>query len=465
MSSGNVLVVDDDATFQGYLQDVLCPQGYAVSCLDSGHQVLDRLRNMDRPSVVLLDLLMPRSDGMEVLGRIRDSSQNVPVIVMSAIDQTRSVVRAMRMGAADYLVKPVEEDELAESVRAAISLNRSPVKASAEYAEDEPRMSFGAASCDSRMARIRDLAGRVADTDVPVLILGETGVGKEVLAQYLHSVSNRHSAPFVKVNCAAVPADLLESELFGYERGAFTGALRDKPGKFELAGQGTLLLDEIGEMSPLLQAKLLHVLQDGECYRLGGTKPIRIGARVLASTNRCLEEAVAKGDFRQDLFFRLNVVRLEIPPLRARAGDIPRLVDAFMTKYSERYDRPPVQVPPELMDAFNRYSWPGNVRQLENAIRRFVVVPEVELAMAELARTGSSVGESADPAGTSLREKAAFAADQTERQLVLRTLEEVNWNRKAAAKRLGICYKSLLNKLRRWQIPGRSGSVPSEDLE
>jgi two-component system response regulator AtoC len=393
---------------------------------------------------------------MEVLGRIRNSGHDVPVIVMSGVAQTRSVVKAMRMGANDYLVKPVEEDELAESIRSAISSPQTARPPVEKHAAKGDWAGFGVDSGDQRMARVRDLAVRVSDTDVPILILGETGVGKEVLAQFIHSASNRSAAPFVKVNCAALPAELLESELFGHERGAFTGAVREKPGKFEMAGKGTLLLDEIGEMSPLLQAKLLHVLQDGECYRLGGTRPVRTEARILASTNRCLEEAVEKGDFRQDLFFRLNVVRLEIPPLRARVGDIPRLVDHFIAKYSARYDRPAGPVPAKLMNAFYRYSWPGNVRQLENAIRRFVILPEVELALGELARTGSSLAEHGDPATISLREKSALAAEQAERRLILRTLEEVNWNRKAAAKRLDICYKSLLNKLRRWQISSRS---------
>lgn len=473
MSNGNVLVVDDDTSLHGYLHDLLGPHGYSVSCVDSGTQVLERLNALARPSVVLLDLLMPKSDGMEVLGRIRGSRGDVPVIVMSGVHHTRTVVKAMRMGAADYLVKPIEEDELAASIRHAITVREGhkasasrvefPPPGNAAGEEDEGMSAFDVSSQDPRMLRVRELAARIADTDVPVLILGETGVGKEVLAQYVHAASSRKTSPFVKVNCAAVPADLLESELFGYERGAFTGALRDKPGKFELAGRGTVLLDEIGEMSPLSQAKLLHVLQDGECYRLGGTKPVRLEARVIASTNRCLEDAVAKGDFRQDLFFRLNVVRLEIPPLRSRTSDIPTLVKHFLSKYQKRYDRPAVALPPALLEAFYRYSWPGNIRQLENAIRRFVILPEMELAMAELARTGTSLPDDKDPATTSLREKSALAADQAERQLVLRTLEEVNWNRKVAAKRLGICYKSLLNKLRRWQVPGRARGAEADD--
>jgi two-component system response regulator AtoC len=305
------------------------------------------------------------------------------------------------------------------------------------------------------------MVAHAADTDAPVLILGETGVGKEVLARYIHNVSNRRNEPFVKVNCAALPADLLESELFGYERGAFTGALRDKPGKFEIAGKGTLLLDEIGDMSPQLQAKLLHVLQDGEHARLGATKSTIAEARILASTNRRLEEAAAKGEFRQDLFFRLNVIRIELPPLRARPADIPGLCQHFLKKYSAKYQREALTLPPELTEAFMNYSWPGNIRQLENAIRRFVILPSAEFALADLARTVASHNPDAAASKNSLRELSAHAAEQTERELVMRTLEQVNWNRKEAAKRLNICYKSLLNKLHRWQIPGRTHSSSS----
>jgi len=280
-------------------------------------------------------------------------------------------------------------------------------------------------------------------------------VGMEVLATYIHSISNRSFQPFIKVNCAALPADLLESELFGYERGAFTGAMKDKPGKFELAGEGTLLLDEIGEMSPALQAKLLHVLQDGEWMRLGGTRTIRGGARIIAATNRRLEDAVAKNDFRQDLFYRLNVVRIEIPPLRSRPADIPRLCQQFLDKYQARYGRAPIMLPPQLADAFQRYSWPGNVRQLENIIRRYVILLDVEAVLADLYKP-DACASAPEAAGSSLRDLSAHAADNAEREAVLRMLEEVNWNRKEAARRLNVCYKSLLQKLRRWNVPGRA---------
>jgi len=302
------------------------------------------------------------------------------------------------------------------------------------------------------MQRIREIASLVTDTDVPVLISGESGVGKEVVARFIHTRSTRRNQPFVKVNCAALPDDLLESELFGYERGAFTGAVHNKPGKFELANKGTLLLDEIGEMSSRLQAKLLHLLQDGEFTRLGGTSPMRVEVRVLAATNKNLETAVSEGDFREDLFFRLNVVRIEVPPLRERREDLPMLCRFFLEKYRAKYSPDPIQLPHELTEAFDRYDWPGNVRQLENLIRRFLVLRDPELVLADLRQPATSA-EADGGKKLSLRELSAVAAEKTERDVILRALEETNWNRKLAARKLNICYKSLLNKLHRWGDP------------
>src|SRR5204863_5489715 len=234
-------------------------------------------------------------------------------------------------------------------------------------------------SLSPKMAQVKNVARQVAGTDVPVLMLGESGVGKEVLARYIHTHSTRADKPFVKVNCAALPDDLLESELFGYERGAFTGALNEKPGKFELADKGTILLDEIGEMTPHLQAKLLHVLQDSEYTRLGGKRTVRVDARVLASTNVNLEEHVGSGKFREDLYFRLNVIRVDIPPLRERREDIPILCNYFLCKYRDRYKSTIDEIVPSLMDSFLRYDWPGNVRQLENSIKRYLILPELNV--------------------------------------------------------------------------------------
>ena len=306
------------------------------------------------------------------------------------------------------------------------------------------------------MARLTHIIRRVAATDVPILLLGQSGVGKEVMARYAHDWSGRSDKPFIKVNCAAVPNDLLESELFGYERGAFTGAVNDKSGKFEQAHTGTILLDEIGEMSPHLQAKLLHVLQDGSYTRLGGTKPVRIDARIIASTNIDIGKAIANGAFRKDLYFRLNVVSIDLPSLRERREDIAPLCDYFITKYRNQYNSQAQGLPAELLNCFIRYEWPGNIRQLENFIKRFLVLPDHHFLLAEFAES-TGVPMDVKPAVSakplSLIEVGAKAAASAEEALVRRVLEETHGNRKQAARRMNICYKALLNKLKRWEQP------------
>jgi two-component system response regulator AtoC len=315
------------------------------------------------------------------------------------------------------------------------------------------------------MLQIGSICRQVAQTDVPVLILGESGVGKEVLARYIHVQSGRR-APFVKVNCAALPAELLESELFGHDRGAFTGAQHEKPGKFELAGQGTIMLDEVAEMSPLLQAKLLHVLQDGEYTRLGGTRTLTSEARVLAATNKQLHNLVTKGNFREDLYFRLNVITIEVPPLRERPEDIVALCERFVEKYAAKYKSPVKKLPGELVAAFMRHSWPGNVRQLENVVRRFLILPDLQEALTELEDAKAPLPQSKPDASpsSSLKQLAGDAADKAAKELVFNTLNEVNWNRKEAARRLNICYKSLLNKLHRWQLTDRDEAMTRNGL-
>jgi transcriptional regulator with PAS, ATPase and Fis domain len=278
------------------------------------------------------------------------------------------------------------------------------------------------------------------------------------MAKYAHLNSDRHGHPFIKVNCAALPHELLESELFGYERGAFTGAVTDKPGKFELADGGTLLLDEIGEMSPLLQAKLLHVLQDGTFSHLGGRKTVKVDVRIIAATNINIDEAVGKGKFREDLFFRLNVIRVDLPPLRERREDIPALCDIFLEKYGQQYNSRNRKLPPELFELFMQYNWPGNIRELENRIKRFLVLPgDHQTLFAEMTSADESTpamlqeGVSTQP--LSLLGVKANAAEHAEQELVRRVLQETNGNRKVAARRMKICYKALLNKLKRWAGP------------
>jgi two-component system response regulator AtoC len=291
-------------------------------------------------------------------------------------------------------------------------------------------------------------------------------VGKEMLALHIHRHSGRAARPFVKVNCAALPHDLLESELFGYERGAFSGAVRDKPGKFELAHGGSILLDEIAEMSTHLQAKLLHVLQDGEYSRLGSQRPTRVDARVLASTNRSLDEAVSQGSFRQDLYFRINVIRIEVPPLRERPEDLPLLANVFLRRYVERYASSVTEIPAEMMAALLRHDWPGNVRELENVVRRFAILPDPEAALAELSRLPAMPSASADLAkGKPLKTIAAGAVERAELEVVRRVLAETGWNRREAARRLKVSYKTLLNRLKKWRLVNEQGGAVSRPPE
>jgi two-component system response regulator AtoC len=404
---------------------------------------------------------MPHIGGLDVLAQMEKVGRRIPSIVLSGVDQVSTVVKAMRLGAADYLLKPLDELQLEQSIQKVLETNGS------GDSEDltQPSAEVAFPSSNKRMQQIKAICDQVAPADVPVLILGESGVGKEVLARYIHAQSQRNE-PFVKVNCAALPMDLLESELFGHERGAFTGAMRDKPGKFELAGEGTIMLDEIAEMSPLLQAKLLHVLQDGEYSRLGGTRTLRSQARLLAATNKKLHNVVANGGFREDLYFRLNVITIEIPPLRERPEDIIPLCHRFVEKYRAKYKSSVKQLPEELEQAFCRFSWPGNIRQLENMIKRFLILPNLQHALADLQQVNAPQRTvSVSPEKHSLKELSALAAERAEKEVILRTLEEVNWNRKQAARQLNICYKSLLNKLRRWQLGGRGDSLEHEEVE
>jgi len=306
----------------------------------------------------------------------------------------------------------------------------------------------GLITSNPRMLRVIDIARRAAQTDVPVLILGESGVGKDVLARFIHRHSSCANGPFIKVNCAALPDELLESELFGYEQGAFTGAARAKPGKFDLAHNGTLLLDEIGEMSPHLQAKLLHVLQDGEFSRLGARWPTRVNVRILAATNRNVQEAVRKGEFRNDLYFRLSVINVEIPPLRERRSDILSLCNYFLEKYREQYGSSIQALPEDLLQACVWYDWPGNVRQLENILKRFLILADSDV-VSELWADGSARTQATS---RSLKQVGDHAADEAEKAIAIDMLQETGWNRKESARLLQISYKAFRNRLKRWQL-------------
>lgn len=367
---------------------------------------------------------------------------------------------------------------------ARLSTDRSPKNQRSEEASELALdAAFEGTFCSPEMVRICEIAKTVARTDVPVLLTGESGVGKDVLARFIHRNSQRAKETLVRVNCAALPNDLLESELFGYQRGAFTGAMAEKPGKFELANGGTIFLDEIAEMSPHLQAKLLHVLQDGEYCRLGGRGSLRVDVRTIASTNRRLEEAVSRGEFREDLYFRLNVIRIQIPTLRERKQEIALLGNHFVAKYGEKYGSVVRQLPADVLKSFMDYDWPGNIRELENVVKRFLILPDMDIAMAgirpqQLASAGTvSNTQVAAAAGSqfaplppsppqfsSLKQAGLLAAENAEREIVMSMLDQTNWNRKQAARRLNVCYKALLNKIKKWQIQPPPSHTPQSTL-
>src|SRR5690242_339287 len=370
-----VMVVDDDLSMCNFLRSFLSQRGYQAVTLGSAEEAVKRY-HADRPAAVILDVVMPGSmDGLEALAAFKKIDREVPIIVLSGQGRTTTVVQAMKLGAADFVSKPFDETDLEVPLANALKqrqLSRE-VATLREQLQSQSKhaMLFGNSE---KMAEVRELIERVADTDVTVLVRGESGTGKELVARALYASSLRRDKPFVKVNCAALPTELLESELFGFERGAFTGAIQHKPGKFEFANQGTMFLDEISEMSPALQAKLLQVLQDGEFARLGGKHDVHVDVRIIAATNRDLERAVAAGQFREDLFFRLNVVSILVPPLRDRREEIPMLTEYFLKKYSVQYNKPYSELSPETMQLFMEYDWPGNIRELENLIKRTVIL-------------------------------------------------------------------------------------------
>ncbi len=452
-----VLVVDDAEGIRTYLANLLELKGYEVDTAEDGRRALALLEGGAAPDVILLDVMMPGIDGVETLRRIRDFDSGIPVVMLSVVGKASTIVESMRLGAADYLNKPFDEDELELTLQQVLETR-------ALKKERNQLLGGGGGSVEAfiwasaSMRRIREVLEQIADTDVTVLIQGESGAGKEGVARTLHAVSPRDKRPFIKVNCAALPEELLESELFGYERGAFTGAASRKQGKFEVANKGTIFLDEIGEMSPALQAKLLQVLQDGEFTRLGGNREVRVDVRVVCATNQKLEEMVQRGAFREDLFYRLNVVNIMIPPLRERREEIPVLVDAFLRRYSVLYRRPQPRPSARLMKAFERHAFPGNVRELENMVKRIIVLESEDSIVEEILsseegdhRSGLRMlmEEMEAMAGEiPLREVGRRAALEAERETIGRVLHRTNWNRKQAARLLNVSYKTLLQKIR-----------------
>jgi DNA-binding NtrC family response regulator len=453
--SPKILLVDDEPGMLRYIKTLLEVDDYKVETATTGEEALERLEKGLHPDLVLLDVLMPGIDGLETLEKLRQKQPGVKVVMLSCVNDTKKVVQAMRLGAQDYLTKPFQKAELDKVLDLCLDQGKQVYSDEVEELADD--VFFIAAS--PAMRKIRSQAALVANVDIPVLLLGESGTGKEVLARLIHKLSPRAHRTFLKVNCAAVPADLLESELFGYEPGAFTGATHAKPGKFEICNKGTILLDEIGEMPPLLQAKLLHVLQDQQFSRLGSRSVIKVDVRILAATNINIPEALATKRLREDLYYRLNAFTLHLPPLRDRKEEVPILLRHSMTRMAERYARAPLPLTPALLQACHDHPWPGNLRELNNFLKRYLILGDENLAVAELQPKNDSPGGGRGDSGTrstesggGLKSLARSAKDEAEAEAIAKALEETNWNRKQAATILQISYKALLYKIRQYGI-------------
>jgi DNA-binding NtrC family response regulator len=452
-SRPQVLILEPDLAVLDYLRLTLGDR-FALSLFSEEKSLLDRLEQDDDPDILLLALHSGR-DPLPLLTHIRCARPNLPVIVLSCSADMRDLEMVIRLGVRAIVMKPFVGTDVEETIEEHLA---SPDHKSS--AADSPREiplnethSFVRSS--KRMRDLESQASLVARADIPLLILGESGTGKEILALYTHKMSSRSQHTFLKVNCAAVPADLLESELFGYEQGAFTGAVKTKPGKFEICTGGTIFLDEIGEMPAILQAKLLQVLQDGTFSRLGSRSPMKVDVRVIAATNINMKEAMANKSFREDLYYRLNGFTLNIPPLRERQEEIPVLAEYFMRKGARRYDREALPFSQRLMDALSAHSWPGNLRELENVVNRYLVLGDERAILDELAPAAvqTATGVAGEPAGgTGLKALVKNLKGGAEAAAIAQVLEGTGWNRKAAANDLQISYKALLYKIKQYDL-------------
>ncbi len=434
----SVLVVDDDEQMRKALYAALKRKGYKVECASSGDEALWKL-GKETYNALVSDIKMPGISGIELLKEVKRINPSIPVLMMTAYGTIETAIEAMKIGASDYILKPFSTEIIEAALSRALSPDLLPESVSGIIARSE------------KMRSLLEIAKNVAPTSATVLITGESGTGKELLAMYLHTLSERPSGPFVSVNCASIPDGLLESELFGHEKGAFTGATARRTGKFELADGGTLLLDEIGEMGLELQAKLLRVLQQREIDRVGGRNPVPVDIRVIATTNRELYKEVSEGRFREDLFYRLNVFPFKLPALRERPEDIEILAEHYLKLYSVQYNKKIQSIGPEAMDSLIVNPWKGNIRELANVIERAVLLcSNGELTVSDLyygdeMSTPSSTKSVKPPAENSVRGFRTIR--EMEKELILKTVSEANGNRMEAAERLGISVRTLRNKL------------------
>jgi two-component system response regulator AtoC len=445
---GRILIADDESATVEMLADLLSGEGYDVTGVGSGTAVLEQLGNDQDFGLLLMDLHMPGANGLDLIERLRAAGNDIPVILITAHGTSSIAIRAMQMGAYDYLNKPFDLDEVLISVKRLFEHQAlaSRVRSLEERAELRERM-IGRSPA---MSQIYKTIGRVAASDASVLITGETGTGKELAANLIHQNSARRNGPLVKVNCAALPETLIESELFGHEKGAFTGAVAQRKGRFELAHKGTIFLDEVGEITLPVQKKLLRVLQEGEIERVGGTGVVKVDVRVLTATNRDLLQEVKDGHFREDLYYRLNVINLHMPPLRERRADIPVLVEHFLDKYRYKPGAPPTKISEEALELLERYDWPGNVRQLENEIERAVVLSQGNVITSHNLNLSQHGIPTQIDLATRVRNREALGAvlAEVERVMLFEALRQSDGDEDEAARRLALPVKEFQQRLR-----------------
>ena len=451
MAREKILVIDDEPDIGWLFSKILSEEGYKVLTSLNGEEGISKIKK-EKPDLVFLDLKLPGMDGIEILKEIRTIDKDLLVIVLTAYETVKTAVEAMKLGAFDYLSKPVNIDRIKTTIKNAIR-TQTLIKDAVLRKKTTGKIDFDRIIGDSLQVKdVLDLVKKVAPHDITVMLRGASGTGKELIARAIHNSSNRADKPFVAIDCAILPDTLVESEIFGHEKGAFTGATEKKLGKFELAQGGTVFLDEIGNLTPQIQVKLLRTLQEREIERLGGKKPIRVDFRLIAATNMNLEKDISAGRFREDLYYRLNVFSIHLPPLRDRDGDVTLLTEYFLKQSNRIFKKEVKKISPDVENLLAAYSWPGNVRELRNVIESAVLLANDTILPQHMPLKIQEVLKQSVELPTTLKKVGKQAKFKAEKELITKVLKEVNWNKSKASKMLKVDYKTLYNKIKEYDI-------------
>jgi two-component system response regulator AtoC len=457
MAQRTILVADDDASIRSLLKQLLADEGHSVLEAATGTEVVEQVKGSS-PDLVIMDVRMPELDGIEALQKVKIASPNTAVLIMTAFGTSNAAIKAMELGAFDYITKPFELEKISHTIKRAFEYQD--LSQEVEVLRDEISslvQTERIVGNSAAMQEVYKVVGKVAKADATVLITGESGTGKELVAEALHFNSSRRSGPLIKVSCAALPETLLEAELFGHEKGSFTGAMATRKGRFELADKGTIFLDEIAEMSPATQTKLLRVLQERKIERVGSSLPIKVDIRVIVATNKELQKQVEQGKFRDDLFYRLNVINIHMPALRDRKEDISALVEHFLSKHRYSASAQPATISEEALKRLVEYNWPGNVRELENVVERAVVLSRGQVITSRELPFGDHDGASEDEGGEEIPVEKSFfkrSVAQYEKDLIMKALRDATGNRSKAAEMLGIYRRLLYAKIKEFGLEG-----------